>query len=97
MKTIPNPTFEVEFADIPKPITAARLLQVCLSRPPAQGFDYATMRARNKVEDVLDKATDGGTIELEDADHATACACVRDMRWGIKHRDLVKFADLFGC
>jgi hypothetical protein len=96
MKTIPNVILDIEFADLKKPVTVAKLLKICLTVAPQGGFDYKTMRDRLKIEDVLVKVKDGGKIELEDADFATAVQSAQSMKWGVSHKDLVKFGELFG-
>lgn len=104
MKTIPNLTFTIKAApDSDKNATTADILRATLAQPPAPtaenprgGFDFATMRARNRIADVLDKVKRGGEIKLEDADFAAAVQCVKDYRWPSAHPDFLKFAELFG-
>jgi hypothetical protein len=97
MKNIPNLqlTLKANPGDS-APADAATLLKLVLANPPQGGFDLAAMRARNRVLDVLEKTTAGGTIDLEDADYATARNCVEQYRWGGNHPDILKFAELFG-
>lgn len=95
MKNIPNIPLTIEL----KPgevATAATLLNLCLANPPPAGFDYAMMRARNRVSDAIDGLRVGDEIKLEDADYATAVEAVKTMRWAAKHKDILKFAELFG-
>lgn len=88
-----------------KPATTAELLRLVLGQPPSPsqlnpsgGFDFATIRARNRVADVLDKLMPGATeIKFEDADYQTAVQCVREYRgWRTTHKDVEKFATQFG-
>ncbi len=88
-----------------KPATTVELLRLVLAQPPAPsqqnptgGFDFLTIRARNRVADTLDKLTaDAKEIKFEDADYATAVQCVRDYRgWRTTHKDVEKFATQFG-
>lgn len=95
MKTIPNLIFTVK-GEKDELLTAAKLLKVCLENPPAAGFDFASMRARNRIMDTVDSAEDGGTINLEDADFSVAVESVKAMKWPRMHKDLLKFAELFG-
>ena len=97
MKSLPNQIFSITIPGEKPIVTTATLLKICLSVPPQGGFDYKTMRDRSKVEDILDAVESGDTIALEDADYAVAVQCVTAMRWGIRHKDLVKFAELFGA
>ena len=95
MKTTPNPAFSIKGPD-GKEMTAAGILLFCLSNPPQGGFDFATMRARNKVADAVEKLAPGAEITLEDAEHATAVEAVRAMKWTALNKDLLKFGELFG-
>ena len=98
MKSLPNIRFSLK--NLPTDSeghTTATLLKFTLAQPPAQGFDFVTMRARNKIADACDKTPpDTATLELEDADFAIARKCVEDYRWGASHPDLLRFAELFG-
>lgn len=94
MKSVPNATFALK--NDGENATVASLLTLCLNNAPLGGFDFATMRARNRVAVVLEALEDGDTIDLEDADHKTAVEAVRQMKWGVAHPDMLKFAELFG-
>ena len=98
MKSIPNLKFTIKLLDADTaPATSATLIKFTLNQAPDQGFDFATMRARSKVADALDKmAPDTAVIEMEDTDFATARGCVESFRWSVGHPDLVKFGELFG-
>ena len=97
MKTVQNLSFTIKTVPTsPNTATTVSLLELVLAQPPQTGFDFATMRARNRVADVLAKVAPGAGIELEDADYATAVQCVKDYRWGATHPDLLKFAEQFG-
>jgi hypothetical protein len=76
--------------------TSGELLLLVLEQAPPQGFDFATMRIRSKIADVVGKTEVGGTIELEDADYTHARDAVASFRWGSNQPELVKFAELFG-
>ncbi len=94
MKNTPNVTFAFKVDN--KNATTASLLNLCLAHPPAGGFDFAIMRSRNRVADVCDKVKAGGEIKLDDADHVTAVEAVKNMKWGISNKELLKFGELFG-
>ncbi len=96
MKEIPNLTFQLK--DGAENHTTVSLLRFCLTQTPAGGFDFATIRARNRVDAVLEKVpkTEGGLIALEDADHVVAVQVVQATRWGSAHKDLIKFGEQFG-
>ena len=98
MKSIPNVQFTIK-ANVSDAAnaTVASLLKLTLGQPPERGFDFATIRARNKVADALDKVKPGdATLELEDADFVTARQCVEAFRWGSANPEVIKFAELFG-
>lgn len=97
MKTIPNLSFALKAAEgSDKNATLIDLLKMTLNVAPAGGFDFKTIRVRNRISDVLDKVADGGNIELEDADYAELRRCVESYRWGTPHPELLKLADAFG-
>ena len=96
MKTIPNLKFTIKDPDGSTNATTASLLQLCLNVPPQGGLDFATIRTRLRVADVLEKAKPGSDIKLEDSDYATALEAVRAMKWGGVHKDILRFADEFG-
>ena len=56
MKTIPNLKFTIKDPDGKTDATTASLLQLCLNVPPSGGLDFATIRTRLRVSDVLEKA-----------------------------------------
>lgn len=95
MKTVPNPTFTIKLAG-DKSATAKDLLLLCIDFQPQGGFDLATQRARNRVADVLEKTAEGAEIALEDADYAVAQDAIKGMKWGGRHKDIPRFAELFG-
>lgn len=97
MKTVPNLRYRIRVnPDSKKTANTAELLSLILHQPPSGGFDLATMRARNKIIDRLEKITDDKDIKLEDADFATCVSCLRDFKWSSYHPDILKFSDLFG-
>ncbi len=85
--------------------TTVDLIRLVLAPPPAPspenprgGFDFLTIRARNRVADVLDKLpADAKEIKFEDADYATTVQCVRDYRgWLTPHKEIDRFVTQFG-
>lgn len=95
MKNIPNVTFNTGDEKNPT-TTTAKMLASCLESPPEKYFDFATIRAHNRVADVLDKVQDGGEIVLEDADYATALSAIKNTRWIKPGKHIIQFADQFG-
>lgn len=89
MKSTPNKQFTETQSTV-------SILKDCLKFPPQGGFDFPTMRSRNKIADVLDKVTAGGVIELEDADHAAAVEAIKNTRWNVVDKHLLDFAEQFG-
>lgn len=95
MKNIPNLTLNTGDEKNPS-TTTAKMLASCLDSPPERFFDFATIRARNRVADVLDKVTDGGEIILEDADYEVAKQAIELTRWVKRSKHIIQFADQFG-
>lgn len=103
MKEIPNVQFTapVVVASIPpKEVpaeTTATFLKIALDiPPPGAAFSPALMRARNRVEDAMEGVEVGGVIKLEDADYTTAQEAVKNVQWGRRDRNILKFVELFG-
>lgn len=89
MKEIPN----VKFTEAD---SAVSLLKLALQFPPQGGMDFAEIRARNRIADIIEKVEAGGVIKLEDADHAKAVEFVKLVRWTSSPKHLIAFAELFG-
>ena len=87
MKTIENK--EINFADDVKDY--ATLIKFCMNRTPQGGYTVEEMRKRLRVLDVIEKA--GKEINLEDADFECAKTCVKGMKWGTMHQEIVDFVD----
>lgn len=95
MKTVPNPTFTIKLPN-GQDATAKDLLLLCIDFSPQGGFDLPTQRARNRIADVLEKTGAGAEIALEDADYTVAQEAIKGMKWGGRHKDIPRFAELFG-
>ena len=67
------------------------LINQCLNQMPEGGFTRSELKARARIDAVLEKTN--GTIELEDADAEKLKRIVRLMRWKGRHADLVQFHD----
>lgn len=97
MKTVQNVKYGIRVRENDQQnATTASLLLLVLQQPPPGGFDFPTMRSRNRVIDAVEKNPNAISIEFEDADYKTAADCVRDYRWIVNHRDVLKFAEQFG-
>ena len=94
MKSIPQVQFTIK-GDSSIPHTTATLVRYCLDFPPQGGFTPSILKERARIDARLDGVAVGGTIELEDADFATARKCAEDARWSVRHPDISKFLDLF--
>lgn len=94
MKTVPNPTFTIKLPD-GKDATAKSLLLLCIDTTPPGGLDLPAQRARNRIADVLENTAAGAEIALEDADYTVAQEAIKAMKWGGRHKDIPKFAELF--
>ena len=91
MKTLKNETTEIPFRD--RKMTFADIIRQCLDHAPANGFSFADIRERSRIEKVLDDMGDDGDIMLEDADATNLKKIVDLMKWGIRHDDIIAFAD----
>ncbi len=67
------------------------LIMLCVKNPPQGGYDMTEMRKRIKVLDVIEKG--GETLEFEDADFECVKNCVKNMRWGFAHQEIINFND----
>ena len=89
MKEIPN--VQLTAAE-----TTVSMLKIALNNTPKDGLDFATMRSRLKVADALDGVESGGVIKLEDADYSAAVEAIKQVRWVVPAKHVIKFAEQFG-
>lgn len=90
MKTFKNETTEIPRGD--EMMDYVDLMRNCLDHTPANGFTFADMRERGRIEKAIDAASNG-VIKLEDNDATVLKKVVDLMRWGTRHKDLIAFAD----
>lgn len=67
------------------------LISAALNVVPQGGFSPEEIRKRLRVIDALDKSNE--VFELEDADVETLKRCVKEMKWGVMHKNIVEFND----
>lgn len=91
MKTIKNITTELPKED--GFVTTADLIKSVINVTPKDGFDIDEMRKRFRIADVCDKAN--GSIKLEDNDFNHLQGLVKAFRWGVMHKDIIKFTEQF--
>lgn len=104
MKKLPNVQYTAAIPaaespsgkEVPAETTVTFLVLALNVPPPGGAFTPALMRARNRVEDAVAKVKVGGMIELEDADLETAREAVKNVQWGRRDRNILKFVELFG-
>lgn len=89
MKEIPVKSFNEKDSTV-------TLLLVCLNTPPAGGFDFATIRARNRIADAVEKLQPGEIIKLEDSDYSMAQEAIKATRWVVRNKELLQFGEAFG-
>ena len=65
------------------------LIMHCVKNPPKGGYDISEMRRRIRVMDVTEKG--GEILEFEDADFDCVKKCVKNMRWGFVHQEIINF------
>lgn len=73
--------------------TTNDLIRGALNNRPKDGFSLDEMRSRIRILDLL---SDDDTLELEDADAKVLQRCVKEMKWGVMHQDIVNFCDVIG-
>lgn len=100
MKKIPLKTVEMRLrsqAEDDKPITLsyAETLLIVLDTPPRDGFSIAEMRKRLPITDKIEAAQEAEAehVLLEDAQHKTLAALVRDHRFRLSHYAILEMID----
>lgn len=83
----------IKFTETDSTVT---LLRSCLDATPERGFDRATLKARARVDAVLDALKpEDGIIKMEDADYATAVQATAAVRWVKREKYYNTFHDQF--
>ena len=67
------------------------LIMLCVKNPPQGGYEVLEMRKRIRVMDVIDEENE--LLEFEDADFDCIKQCVKNMRWGFAHKEIINFVD----
>lgn len=97
MKTITNKECAGALDEKGKCLTYAQMGVNCLQSPDINhngqnaGFTPEEMRARIRVQDILEKG--GKTIELEDADATKLLQCIKATKWVRVDKDILQFID----
>lgn len=65
------------------------LCKICINKTPEGGFTIEEMSKRLRIMEVLNKKKD--KIILEDFDFEILKACIKNIKWGFMHKDLVEF------
>jgi hypothetical protein len=74
--------------------TVADLSRICLNAPVRDGLTVDDIRNRIRLIDKLEAGKDKAEIDLEDQEARLLQSCVKQMRWGVVHEDIVAFADI---
>jgi hypothetical protein len=79
----------------PIPLDYAETLLIVLDSPPREGFSVAEMRKRLLISDKLEGAqmAEADHVLLEDAEHKTLAALVREHRFRLSHYAILEFID----
>ena len=95
MKTIKLiPEFAIQAGPNIIKLDGKKLIAQCLDNPPQGGFTLSVMRERNRISEALDALPeDASELELEDADAVVLNKCVEEMKWGIRNKNIVLFAE----
>lgn len=66
------------------------LIKSCLDMTPQGGFSFEDLTKRARIDAALKKSKNG-KIELEDADYENLKSIVKEMRWLVRHNDILEF------
>lgn len=89
MKTLELKDIEIRSGD--EAMNYAHLIRSCLDNAPQGGFSMQDMRDRDRIETAL--VASNGILELEDADAQNLKTLVSQMRWGVRHKDILVFCE----
>lgn len=92
MKTIKNIVTKIQKSDKEPTSSYADFARFALMQQPSGGFDLPTIRARNRVLNVLDKEEKSESFDLEDADFETLRIAVGQARWPWVNVEVDEFA-----
>ncbi|MCH8060093.1 MAG: hypothetical protein IIA11_06505 [Proteobacteria bacterium] len=89
MKTLELKDTAIKSGD--ETINYEQLIRSCLDNPPQGGFSMQDMKDRDRIEKAL--VASNGILELEDADVQNLKNLVSQMRWGVRHKDILALCD----
>ncbi len=94
MKTLEVKETDVKIADQEngglKDANYKDLIMACLDNIPQGGFDMSEMKARKRIQDVVDNSN--GVMEFEDNDAGKLVKIVETMKWGKRSDSLINFS-----
>lgn len=99
--SITEEQIEVNTKEGVKPITfkisSVDLLKQAVNSPSKNGYSISEMKQRLRLLDIIEKADNekSETIEFEDADFKTVSDLVRDTKWTVLSKAVIKFSDEF--
>lgn len=84
-----------------KTLTYQSLIMICLNNTPKEGFTFAEMRARQRIEDTLNDAVGDAEITVEnpievhfeDEDAKKLQELFLEVKWMTRHKDLIDFGN----
>lgn len=89
MKSLNIVKCEISLPGIPQTNTID-LVKACLNNVPESGFSYEDLKLRQRIEDACLKSKKE-IILLEDNDANNLKILIKQMRWGVRHNDIVSF------
>lgn len=82
---------ETEIKEGERKLTYGDLINICLDRPPSNGWTTSVMKERLDIQDRV--TPDVGKIEVTETELEVIKNCVIGFPWAAKHRDLIEFED----
>jgi hypothetical protein len=68
------------------------IIQSCLNSMPEKGFTYADLKARGRIDSVLQNLPPGATqVNFEDTDFETLKECAINSRWAVRGNFILDF------
>jgi len=91
MGTLENKELALEIK-VGEKSTYKDLILSCLDNPPANGFTRQEYKERARIDDILENA-ENGSFNFEDADAIVLKKVVGEMKWGVRHKDILAFME----
>lgn len=74
-----------------QPVTYRELIKAVVEARNEKGISFVQMAKRLRIIEALEKSND--ELVLEDADFELLKELTNEMKWGVVHKDIVKFCE----